>query len=400
MMRDEAAVDAFTEFVQRVERQLRTALIPILGLDTARDAATDALAHGWEHWDRVCWMANPASYLYQIALTADGPVARSTAAFPRVRSREIPIVEPGLPGALSLMSDAQRSAVWLVHRLRWRPTDVGELLAVSSDSVHADADQGLAKLRSVLEGRLVTDVDAQLRAYVRYVGSLSSPVVLDEVLRDHLESAEPVSAVAAEKKVGESVGDESTLRKSRRRWVSLAAVAAAIVVAAGVVVADDPFSSHQWSRLPRDEAELGLAGFQTVGDVTVGGPALVAVGSDGSDAAVWSSVDGLTWLRVDDIEEVFGGIASQVMSSVAVGRTGLVAVGVDGSEGDSDAAVWTSVDGLTWSRVGHDEEVFGGEGDQVMSSVAVGGPGTGGGGFRDVGWREDGRRRCCGVDLS
>lgn len=57
MMRDEAAADSFIEFVQRVEPQLRNALIPILGLDAARDAATDALTHGWEHWDRVCWMA-------------------------------------------------------------------------------------------------------------------------------------------------------------------------------------------------------------------------------------------------------------------------------------------------------------------------------------------------------
>ena len=37
--------------------------------------------------------------------------------------------------------------------------------------------------------------------------------------------------------------------------------------------------------------------------------------------------------------------------------------------------VWTSVDGITWSRVPHDEAVFGGEGDQEISSVTAGGPG-------------------------
>ena len=39
-----------------------------------------------------------------------------------------------------------------------------------------------------------------------------------------------------------------------------------------------------------------------------------------------------------------------------------VVVGVDGSGGDWDAAAWTSPDGLAWSRVPHDEPVFGGPG--------------------------------------
>ena len=36
------------------------------------------------------------------------------------------------------------------------------------------------------------------------------------------------------------------------------------------------------------------------------------------------------------------------------------------------AAVWTSVDGITWTRVPHDEALFG---DTTMSSVTAGGPG-------------------------
>ena len=42
---------------------------------------------------------------------------------------------------------------------------------------------------------------------------------------------------------------------------------------------------------------------------------------------------------------------------------------------DQEAAVWTSPDGITWSRVPHDETVFGGDGIQHMTSVTVGGPG-------------------------
>ena len=39
------------------------------------------------------------------------------------------------------------------------------------------------------------------------------------------------------------------------------------------------------------------------------------------------------------------------------------------------AAVWTSVNGITWSRVPHDETVFGGASGRWMNSVTVGGPG-------------------------
>jgi hypothetical protein len=98
--------------------------------------------------------------------------------------------------------------------------------------------------------------------------------------------------------------------------------------------------------------------------VTVGGPGLVAVGWDWSggdiDAAVWTSPDGVTWSRVPHDESIFGGPGFQEILSVAVGGPGLVAVGLDEAGGDRDAVVWTSPDGITWSRVPHDESIFGG----------------------------------------
>ena len=118
--------------------------------------------------------------------------------------------------------------------------------------------------------------------------------------------------------------------------------------------------------------------------VTVGGPGLVAVGSDDGDAVVWTSVDGRSWSRVPHDEAVFGGEGTQRMFSVtAVSGVGLVAVGSadsDSKPDDStggDAAVWTSVDGITWSRVPHDEAIFGGESRKEigMWSVTAGGPG-------------------------
>ncbi len=138
----------------------------------------------------------------------------------------------------------------------------------------------------------------------------------------------------------------------------------------------------RWSRVPHDETVFGGANSQTMWDVTVGGPGLVAVGWDGQgilddnpdvDAAIWTSVDGVTWSRIPHDEEVFG---AAWMNSVTVGGPGLVAVGgTDGYWTDGDAVVWTSVDGLTWSRVPHDETVFGGVDSQVINDVTVGGPG-------------------------
>jgi hypothetical protein len=153
-----------------------------------------------------------------------------------------------------------------------------------------------------------------------------------------------------------------------------------------VAVGSDVWTSVDgltWSRVPHDEAIFGDA---MISDVTAGGPGFVAVGGESvlpdffeGIAVVWTSVDGLTWSRVPHDEAVFGGPDSQMMLDVTIGGPGLVAVGMDGrgawdnSEGQV-AAVWTSVDGLTWSRVPHDEAVFG-EDRPAMLGVTAGGPG-------------------------
>jgi hypothetical protein len=119
--------------------------------------------------------------------------------------------------------------------------------------------------------------------------------------------------------------------------------------------------------------------------VAVGGPGLVAGGAafDGyyHDAAGWISRDARTWERVADDPAVFGDEASangsdglhpnanQLITDLVSGPLGVMAVGAEGKPGDLDAAVWVSPDGLTWKRVPHDEEVFGGEGDQTIRSV-------------------------------
>lgn len=116
--------------------------------------------------------------------------------------------------------------------------------------------------------------------------------------------------------------------------------------------------------------------------VTVGDSGLIGVGTvypanaETTDAAVWISPDGRVWTRVEDEAGVFGDAVSatgepgdQVINDVTDGSMGVIAVGSDGLLFEHDAAIWVSIDGSLWERLGHDAIVFGGEGDQLMHSV-------------------------------
>jgi hypothetical protein len=140
-----------------------------------------------------------------------------------------------------------------------------------------------------------------------------------------------------------------------------------------VWVSDDGYA---WTRID-DEAVFGGAGDQQILSVAAVGPGVVAVGYDTADGdldgAMWASADGYTWTRIQD-DALFGGPGNQAISSVVAGGPGLVAVGSAPSGSDSDAAVWVSPDGYAWTRI-DDAAVFGGAGDQGISVVAAGGPG-------------------------
>jgi hypothetical protein len=244
-----------------------------------------------------------------------------------------------------------------------------------------------------------------------YKGSVESAITEAEATRSGaVPDRVTEDRVATELMVWDFEQPEPNGRPSepRRRIGLLAAVAAATLIVVGMVVIADryreapvtaPISadalSYQWSRVAHDEAAFGGERSQVMTSVVAGGPGLVAVGHDGlwdestrdwypdPSAAVWTSEDGIVWSRVPHDEEIFGGAA---MSDVTLGGPGLVAVGWSPSgdtavwDGASDAAVWTSVDGLTWSRVHDDSFSASSFTDPVraynaMNSVVVGGPG-------------------------
>ena len=234
------------------------------------------------------------------------------------------------------------------------------------------------------------DLGTQIRDYAEAVDAAQEPLSLDEITERRL-SDDPVRPIDLRAHPVEFPPRRQRLVALAAAVVVLV-VLGGVALLQTVIGSDAPVvttpptdavSSFTWSRVPHDEAVFGGPGGQQMYSVTVGGPGLVAVGMDRSvgeewDAAVWTSPDGITWERVAHDEAVFGGARKQVMNSVTVGGPGLVAVGSEasiGADGDGDAAVWTSPDGITWDRVPDGEAVFSGDGYQTMFSVTAAGPG-------------------------
>ena len=116
-----------------------------------------------------------------------------------------------------------------------------------------------------------------------------------------------------------------------------------------------------WSQAPVSDELSGLG----LMSVTGGGPGLVAVGRDEAreNAVVVTSPDGVAWTRVPHDQAVFGGA---FLRGVTGSGPGLVAVGMKAPQPMDGAVVLTSPDGLTWTRL-PDAQAFE---DSLVVSVA------------------------------
>lgn len=120
-----------------------------------------------------------------------------------------------------------------------------------------------------------------------------------------------------------------------------------------------------WTHLPENAAVFGGPGDQMMNAAAQGGPGLVAAGSESSDVSigkkyagvVWTSPNGTAWSRSASGDAA---LADAELSAVAAGGPGPVAAGlvhVQESIPDkpllvyTNAAAWTSPDGLAWTRV-------------------------------------------------
>ncbi len=151
MLPDQTRVDAFVEFVSLHENRLRHALTAALGIEAGKDAAAEALAYGWEHWEKVRAMVNPVGYLYVVGRSKGRRSTRfARPVFPTVPEDRTPWVEPGLPAALASLPERERIVLTLIHGYGWHLSEVAETLRVSKSTVQTHADRGMRKLRREL----------------------------------------------------------------------------------------------------------------------------------------------------------------------------------------------------------------------------------------------------------
>jgi len=141
---------AFATFFADVEPRLRHALVAALGADHGREATAEALAYAWENWSRLQVMDNAVGYLYRVGRTQARRLRRRPVELPPATHDQQPWVEPGLPRALSGLSERQRVVVILVCSLGWSQTEVAEALQVSLGTVHKHLNRGLSRLRTAL----------------------------------------------------------------------------------------------------------------------------------------------------------------------------------------------------------------------------------------------------------
>jgi len=144
-------VESFDAFVSRVGPGLRRAFVARFGRNDGIEAASEAFAYAWEHWDRVSAMENPTGYLYRVGRSRTRRIRRRTPILPAVEASRMPEVEPGLPVALAALPERQRVAVILVHGLGWTQREVAELLGISRSTLQNHLERGTNRLRRTLK---------------------------------------------------------------------------------------------------------------------------------------------------------------------------------------------------------------------------------------------------------
>lgn len=148
-MLDDERREGFETFFERVEPRLRESLSATFGVEAGRDAAVEALAYAWEHWERVGAMQNPAGYLYVVGRDRARRAFRrpQRPKLVRVDTGRAPWIEPELPAALAALPEQQRVVVMLLHCSQWTMSEVAELLQVSKSTVQTHAERGMTQLR-------------------------------------------------------------------------------------------------------------------------------------------------------------------------------------------------------------------------------------------------------------
>jgi hypothetical protein len=114
-----------------------------------------------------------------------------------------------------------------------------------------------------------------------------------------------------------------------------------------------------WERAPANDGQDGAE--MIAATETDAGWVAVGVGQ-GSAMAVWTSPDGLSWTRGDDVAAPYGG-----PDDIAWTGEQIVATGTVGGESSSVIAFWLSPDGTSWETVVRDTASYAGTPDRLVA---------------------------------
>ena len=146
------ATESFTEFARVALVKVRAGLIAGFGPELGADATAEAMAYGWEHWDRIRDMDNPSGYLYRVGRTyAVRTLQRQRRQqAPPAPCEGLPWVEPALEQSLEALPQRQRAAVSLVHGYGYSLQEVADLWGVRRSTVQWHVNRALRRLRARL----------------------------------------------------------------------------------------------------------------------------------------------------------------------------------------------------------------------------------------------------------
>lgn len=141
----------FETFFHRHEPVLRRALVSRYGIVTGREMTVNALSVGWQRFDQIKEMTNPAGYLFTVGKNSV-PLGDSCEVLVDdlvSLSRDHP--EPGnlreLAALVAVLSDSEREAVLLVHAFNYTVREAADILGLSPSTIHENANRALERLR-------------------------------------------------------------------------------------------------------------------------------------------------------------------------------------------------------------------------------------------------------------
>jgi hypothetical protein len=137
---------------------------------------------------------------------------------------------------------------------------------------------------------------------------------------------------------------------------------------AAMLATAEPLRSGGAAPTPTGSVSMDVIGAGTQG--------VFAAGSVAGRQAVWYSTDGTDWVRVAGAEHTIDGTPGAVVTSLLVTPDAVLAGGTVQDGTQTDAAIWTSSNGISWRRFGSEDNPFVGAGDHRIDGLTVDSSGT------------------------